>query len=132
MSSPAQGHPEHLDLLRYLDGELKGGEARRVKRHLETCWECRTEVEEMEKTIGECVRYRKNVIHTCLPTPPAPWMDIYAAFSRIDSTPGRVSFWQSLLAGLRQGGKWAVPAAAVAVLLLAVFFKFRETPSVQA
>ena len=71
-------------------------EAHRIRQHLETCWQCRTELDEMAKTIGECVRYRQNVLQLHLPSPPAPWMDIHAAFSRYDAAPGRVSFFQKI------------------------------------
>ena len=132
MSNPEARHPDPIDLLRSLDGELEPRQARRIRQHLETCWECRTAVDELQETVAACVRYRKNVLHTNLPSPPAPWMDIYSAFSRMDAAPGRVSFFQRALAALRQGNRWLIPAAAAAMLLCAVFLQFRQTPSVQA
>ena len=128
----ASRHPDPIDLLRLLDGELEPRQARQVRQHLETCWECRTTADEMETTIAECVRYRKNALHTYLPSPPAPWMDIYSAFSRMDATPGRVSFFQRAWAALWQGHRWVVPAAVAAMLLCAVYFQFRRTPAVEA
>ena len=31
------------------------------------------ELEELQNTVGECVRYRKNILGRHLPPPPAPW-----------------------------------------------------------
>jgi anti-sigma factor RsiW len=55
-------HPEQALLLRFIDGELSGRKPRLVQRHLEACWECRTEVEELQATVAECVRYRNQFL----------------------------------------------------------------------
>ena len=55
MSNLDLRHPEDGLLLRYLDGELPGRQARQVRTHLEACWQCRAEVEELGAAIGECV-----------------------------------------------------------------------------
>ena len=132
MSSHELRHPDNLDLLRLLDGELPPREARVVRQHLESCWQCRTEADELTKTIGECVRYRKNVLQLHLPSPPAPWMDIHAAFSRYDTSPGRVSFFQKCKEALAQGNRWLIPAAVAAGLVCAIYLNLHETPAVQA
>lgn len=123
-------HPDDLELLRYVDGELSSREARRVRQHLETCWQCRADLEGLERTIGECVHYRNQVLRPNLPSPPAPWMDIYAAFSRVDSAPGRASFFQGMVRALR--GPWLIPAAVAVAVMGILLFEWRETPSVQA
>ena len=56
MSKLNQRHPEQSDLLLYIDGELPGGKARQVRSHLEACWQCRSEVEELHGIINECVK----------------------------------------------------------------------------
>src|SRR5580698_901321 len=84
-------HPEQALLLRFIDGELSGRKSRSVQRHLEACWECRTEVEELQETVTDCVRYRKQVLAEGLPAPPLEWSDIYREFDRMDAvTPRRV------------------------------------------
>jgi anti-sigma factor RsiW len=112
-------HPEQSLLLRYIDGELPGRKARTIQRHLEACWECRTEVEEFQKTVAECVRYRKQFLAEALPTPPQEWRDIYREFDRIDATAPRRVFlpW-----------RWGL-AAATAVLAFAgvAYYKVHET-----
>ena len=73
MSSLGTHHPEDGLLLRYIDGELPARKMRQVARHLEACWQCRTEIEEFEGTVADCVRYRKNVLAEHLSAPPNPW-----------------------------------------------------------
>ncbi|HUE22375.1 MAG TPA: zf-HC2 domain-containing protein, partial [Bryobacteraceae bacterium] len=114
-------HPEQALLLRYIDGELPGRKARAVQRHLEACWECRTEVEELQETVAECVRYRKQVLAEELPAPPQEWRDIYREFDRIDAaTPRRVFFpW-----------RWGVAAATAALAVAgALYYNAHEATS---
>ena len=77
-------HPEDEELLRYADGESSARAASRIRRHLEACWECRAKLEEQQNTVGECVRYRKDVLQRHLPPPPAPWADIYRGFAEVE------------------------------------------------
>ena len=127
-------HPDEEQLLRYADGELAAGAAAKVRAHLEACWQCRAELEELQRTVGECVRYRKS-LQEHLGTPPGPWGDIYRQFADIDASLDRVSLAsriaQSLASPLRHAKKWA-PAAVVLAAVLAAFYTFRNTPSVQA
>src|SRR5260370_42637690 len=76
-------HPEDGLLLRYLDGELPGRKARQIRTHLVACWQCGAQVEELQGVIGECVRYRKNVLAPGLPPPPEPSRIL--DFDRVDS-----------------------------------------------
>src|SRR5271157_4779639 len=126
MSSFGAQHPEDGLLLRYIDGELAGRKRREVERHLAACWQCRAEVEGIERVVSDCVRYRKTVAPH-LPEPPNPWPDLYREFDRIDAQEAGQS-WFSRFATPR----WAVAAAAAAVLVAAIVYQFRQTPSVQA
>ena len=87
-------HPEDGLLLRYLDGELPGRKARQIRSHLEACWQCRAQVEELQGVIGDCVRYRKNVLAPGLPPPPEPWRSL--DFDRVDSELAAQSFFTRL------------------------------------
>ena len=78
-------HPSEEQLLRYSDGELPGRNTSQVHSHLKACWQCRTNLEEIDETIGASVRYRTNVLQRHLPAPPAPWVDIYRSFAEIDA-----------------------------------------------
>ena len=75
-------HPEEEQLLRYLDGELPVQASGEVRSHLEACWQCRAALEELQNVVSQCVHYRKNVLQRHLPTPPAPWVDIYRKFDQ--------------------------------------------------
>lgn len=69
-------HPDEGELLGYADGELSPWRRRRLRRHLAACWQCRAALAELERTIGACVRYRREVLARCLPEPPGPWFDL--------------------------------------------------------
>src|SRR5580704_15345551 len=124
MSNLRVQHPEDGLLLRYIDGELPARKSRQVKKHLEACWECRTELDELHETVTACVRYRKTVLAACLPPPPSAWADLRHGFERIDAEEKGWSFrfpqWQ-----------WALGAAASVLAVCGVYYELRETPSVQ-
>jgi len=135
-------HPENDQILRYADGELPARAARKVRSHLNACWECRAQLQEIEETISNCVGYRNKVLKSHLPTPPAPWFDIYQRFSEMDastepvffpgseraaSIPARGLAW--LITGPR---RWALAAAALLIVCAGIYYRFRQTPSIQA
>jgi len=103
--------------------------------HLEACWECRAELEDLQNTVSECVRYRKNVLARHLPPPPAPWADIYRGFAKIDAQLDEAGFWRRAARAfetpLRHASQWAPVAVALIVTCL-ILYRFRQTPSVQA
>ena len=138
MSNLDVRHPEDGLLLRYLDGELPRRQARQVRTHLETCWQCRAQVEELEATIGECVRYRQNVLAPSLPPPPEPWRSL--DFERADSELGAELAAQSLFIRVARflsprqnpGLRWVLSGAAVVALCFVLLQQLRETPKVEA
>ena len=81
----------------------------------------------MQKTVGECVRYRQTVLQPNLPPPPAAWADLAYKFDEIDASLARPS-WRERL---RPAFTWVPVAAALAVAWLA-YNQLRDTPSVQA
>lgn len=128
-------HPSEEQLLRYSDGELPGHATSHVHSHLRACWQCRTNLEEVEKTVGACVRYRTTVLQRHLPAPPAPWADIYRSFAEIDALLPQPSFAERFLRALawpvHNPKKW-LPAAVAVMLFVGLFYRYRLTPSVQA
>jgi anti-sigma factor RsiW len=122
-------HPDEGLLLRYIDGELPGRKSRQVRRHLEACWQCRGSVEELQRTVADCVRYRKQV-KAYLPAPPQPWSDLSRGFARIDASFQSEPFWKRYLTFpvLRQ----AAAGAAVLALLFAIVYQLQKAPAVQA
>ncbi len=86
MSRNESVHPVPENILRYVDGELSARDAEHVKQHLEACWQCRAEKEEIEHAAAECIRYRK-VEASLLPEVPQPWFDIRREFTLLESAP---------------------------------------------
>ena len=128
-------HPEDEQLLRYIDGELPTRASSEVRSHLEACWQCRAALEELQNVVSQCVHYRKSVLQRHLPTPPAPWVDIHRQFDEIDASVEPVLFHR-ILRLLKSPfetaiKKWAVAAVALLVLL-GIFYRYRQTPSVHA
>ena len=127
-------NPQHLEdglALRYLDGELSPRRARQVRRHLEACWQCRAEIEALEATVADCMRYRKQVLSAHLPEAPNPWADLSRGFDRIDAELSSEPFWKRL-AHVPPPLAWSAAAVAAAVLVCAVWYQLRQTPSVEA
>ena len=126
-------HPDEEELLRFADGELASRRAGEVRRHLESCWECRAGLERLQSVIGECVRYRKEVLQAHLPAPPAPWADIRLRFAELDAEPEpvRERLARLLRFPVRTASRW-VPVAAALAVVCGLVYQLRETPSVQA
>jgi hypothetical protein len=131
MSNWPSGHPEAGLLLRALDGELPGRQARQVRKHLEACWQCRAEMESFEATVADCVRYRKQVLAVLLPEAPHAWATLDRGFDRVDAEFAGAPFWKRL-PRLVPVWQWGVAAAAAAALLVATVVELGHAPSVQA
>jgi hypothetical protein len=135
MKTPVMRHPDEEQLLRFADGELPARAAGEVRSHLEACWQCRAQYDEVQNTVSQCVGYRKNVLQRHLPAPPAPWTDIYQRFAEIDASlqqpslldrAARVLQWP-----IHNAKKW-VPVAVAAMIVWGLFSRFHLTPSAQA
>ena len=135
MSSLGTPHPEDGQLLRYLDSELPGRKARQIHKHLEACPQCQAELEELRSTAADCVRYRKNVLGSCLPPPPNPWQDLSRGFDRIDASLEHESLAARLARALfppRTALRWAMTGVIAVAVISTLFYQLRETPSVHA
>lgn len=135
MSNLGTRHPTGEQLLHFADGEMTPAASEDIRGHLRACWECRHELEEIEQTIRECVRYRKIVVESCLPAPPQPWFDIYPRLERIDDLQQRQRLTTRVLEPLgalwHHPRRWA-PAIATIVMIAVAVQQFRHAPSVQA
>src|SRR5947209_3089710 len=133
--SSDQLHSESTELLRYLDGELSRRRARRVRQHLEACWECRAELEQIQAAVAGCVQYRRDVLETCLPAPPQPWKDLSRGFDEIDSSLAGESLLARLVRLVSPRAmplRVAVGCARLRLVAAVALYELRETPSVQA
>jgi hypothetical protein len=125
-------HPDEGRLLRYLDGELPGRKARQVRRHLDGCLQCRSELKELEATASVCGAYRKS-LSACLPPAPAPWQDLSRGFDRIDARMEQGSLAARIARALTPPPvRWTAMGAAALALVFVLAYQWRETPSVQA
>src|SRR5581483_653355 len=131
MNNAFTNHPDDGLLLRYIDGELPSRKARQISKHLEACWQCRSEIEELKSTVADCIRYRKHVLAANLPDPPNPWQDLSRGFARIDDSVSAESFFARILRPPAMV-RWSLAAAAALAVVCGVFYQLRETPSVQA
>lgn len=122
-------HVDDERILRYADGELGPKDAARVRAHLESCWECRAELNNVQRAVGECVRYRK-ALRDVLPAPPRPWQDLQPHFAEIDASLAHTSVFARLAAIFTPTR--LVPLAAAAAALLVVVYTNRELPTVSA
>lgn len=68
-------HPSAEELLRCVDGELSAKETAQVRSHLETCWNCRLQLEKIEETISSFVSFRQQIQIPLTPEPPKNWGD---------------------------------------------------------
>jgi hypothetical protein len=126
--SNAQRHPDGEVLLRFADGELPARQARKIRSHLESCWQCRTELGETQSIVGECVRYRQNVLQPLMPPPPAAWRDLSYQFDKIDASLERRSWFERLRPALT----WVPVAAALTVAVVVAYNHLHNAPSVEA
>jgi hypothetical protein len=131
MSNWPSVHPGEELLLRALDGELPARKARQVRKHLEACWQCRAEMESLEATVAECVRYRKQVLAGLLPEAPHAWQPLDRGFDRVDAELAATPFWKRL-PHLAPAWQWGVAVAAAAALLVVAVTQLGQTPSVHA
>src|SRR5437899_10243477 len=134
MSNLDLRHPGDVILLRYLDGELPARKAGQVRTHLKACWQCRAQAAELQETIGDCVRYRKNVLTPNLPAPPESWRNL--DFERVEAELAAQSFLLRLARFLSPSRnprvRWALSGAAVLALSFVVIRQLRQTPKVEA
>ena len=116
-------HPGEENLLRFCEGELRARDASQVALHLDACWDCRTHVDDLRKTIGEYVHYRKDTLQPGLPNPPAPWKDLSREFERIRAEQGRRSGPGALF---RRPVGWMLLSGAVLLASTTVVLKTLE------
>ena len=67
--------PSHVsdeELLLSADGELPSKRASAVRRHLETCWECRTRVADFEGAIGDFIHIHHERFEAGIPPSDGP------------------------------------------------------------
>jgi hypothetical protein len=125
-SNSGGGHLEEGDLLRLIDGEMPEAAVPAARAHIEACWTCRAQFQEIETAIGEYVRYQKAA-DPLLPPPPNAWPDLRFRpgpdAQRAEPPMARSRRWFDL--------RWALVAAA-AVILFFVVERLDRVPTANA
>src|SRR5262249_5219402 len=88
--------------------------------------------EELQATVAECMRYRKQVLEAHLPPPPAPWSDLPFSLVKAESDGASWAARAARWFGSPVVRRWAISGAAAAVLTVVAYRQLHETPSVQA
>lgn len=94
-------HPTEETLLACVDGELSDKEAARIRKHLENCWSCRAQLDELQETITLFVNFRSQIQNPLTEPPPNNWSDFDRKLAQLStenesekiSVPSRLSFW---------------------------------------
>lgn len=138
-------HPAEESLLACVDGELSDREAARVRKHLENCWSCRAQLDEIQETITLFVNFRSQVQNPLALPPPNNWSDFDRKLAQLSagmenekiSVPRRLGFWHRFRQALNFG-EWS-PAgrqfgigAVAAVLIAALLFQMVGVRNVSA
>jgi len=104
-------HLSDKELLMAVDGELSPHEAEQVEAHLAACWACRARKQEIERAIGEFIRFHRDSFDNVVPASDGPRALLRAQLGQLveaerasrpqwrRSISGRLS-WGALAAGL--------------------------------
>lgn len=76
-------HPPEKTLLACVDGELSAKQAARVRAHLESCWSCRAQLDELQDTITLFVNFRNQIQNPLAAEPPNNWRDFDRKLARL-------------------------------------------------
>lgn len=127
-------HPHPDELIRYANGELSARESARVARHLENCWECRTEAEDTTSVIGRYVHYRRDLLHPSIPPPPKDWQDLSRHFARIrgEHRSSVARSWPTWVMSLLRKPRVATTAAATLIVTAAALLYVPQSQSARA
>jgi anti-sigma factor RsiW len=83
--------PSHVsdeELLLSADGELPSKRASAVRRHLETCWECRTRLADLQSAIGDFIHIHHERFEASIPPSDGPRSLLKATLRQLSAIPG--------------------------------------------
>lgn len=137
-SSSSGHHLTDEQLLLFADGELSQKDAERVRAHLETCWTCRTRLDDLHTAIKAFIHFRKDFLLPTIPPPTKPWDGLEPKFDAIDETlarPPRLTQLRCAI-GSSLATLWAyrygVAAAALVLILVALLIRPKNPEVVSA
>jgi len=133
MSDRKVFHPTERELLMAADGELVSQQYEVIRRHLETCWDCRARMAEIEGTITQYVQLRRREFDAVLPPIDGPkaelerLLKVKAIEAPLTAQHGwirRLPLWQ-----LFPRPVWISATAAMTILFVLVSTTFAPTLS---
>src|SRR5260370_25379224 len=111
------GHAEFEQLLSLVDASAHTRATRSIRRHVATCWKCRTRLEELQETVREFARYHEKVVLPNLPPVPTAWPDLRRRMQEADESSQMYSLWT------RVSSYFSLPAPVFGQrLILGIFF----------
>jgi hypothetical protein len=128
MSERKVFHPTERELLMAADGELGSHERDAIRRHLETCWNCRARMTEIEGTITQYVQLRRRRLDAVLPPIEGPKAELERLLrtKAIESPATEQLYWirHLTLWQLRLRPVWISATAAVTILFVLISTTF--------
>jgi hypothetical protein len=106
-------HISDQDLLRAADGELRRRRARKIEKHLVSCWTCRTRLRDIEATLADFVRFHRDTLNSQLPPAAGSRALLMSELADWAAKPA-MGVWPQLLQFVR-------PSRAVAYVSMALF-----------
>ncbi len=93
----SQHHPDIEELLQLADDSVPSRSNRWVRKHVASCWKCRSHLEELQETVREFARYHEKVLLPNLPAPPQPWPDLRSRMRQVDEANPLPDLWKRTL-----------------------------------
>lgn len=108
-------HISDRELVMAADGELRAGDLKRIRTHLEACWSCRARQREMEGAVADFVRLYKASAPAPIPAAQGPRALLKARMAQL-KLHGRAPWWRP-----QSVARYAWPGATAAALVVAAF-----------
>ncbi len=136
--SAKEMHPSEEDLLYYVDGQMPSKEMEKLRTHLEACWSCRVNMEEIEATISSFVHFLNHSVAPNIEPPPHGWRGLDARINQIETETNAKRQWgqwfdlakRTLLAW--QFSRSVALASLIALFTISLILYLHRIPAVSA
>jgi hypothetical protein len=113
---PEETHPSNEELLLCADGELSPGQAAKIQKHLNACWQCRTRMGEIQSSIADFTQaYRSSA--RSVPPMEGPRALLKARLAEAD--PASIT-WSWRVGQAVKASRWTPALAAMAVVTISL------------
>jgi len=124
LNLPGENHNTHIpepDLVMAANGELSSQRAAEVRCHLDSCWNCRTRMKQLEDAITGFVRAHQESMENALPPADCPRALLKAQLAQLAAAPAatRMDRFADYLQG---GNRLGWVGGAMAAIALVLFF----------